>query len=160
MIVFTGHPDYDFVYRCEDRSASFGRYVGMRKGESFVEPLPLSEKTLDLLKDLKTQRITGNEINGDGVFHGTPKAHVFVEATKDSEDVFGKYPANLKKQKEVVLLEKDSPRLRQQFLRDLCGVIKKWSDSRMGLTYRSQIGFNEALNHDACDLIDRYFKNA
>jgi hypothetical protein len=96
MFVFLGHPDYDFVYRCEDRCASFGNYVGIRKGESFVEPLPLTKVTMDWVANSKATKITGFDIDGDGVFHGIPKKKVFETVTKDSEDVFGSYPENLK----------------------------------------------------------------
>jgi hypothetical protein len=158
MMVFLGHPDYDFVYRCEDRGPSLGNYVGIRKGESFVEPLPLTNKTKEWIETATSTKIDGNGIDGDGVFHGTPKGRVFVTVTKDCDEVFGKYPANLKKQKPIELIEKDSPRLRKQFETDVYDLIRKWTVNLTRTYYRDRYAFAEAACEDISALADRYFK--
>jgi hypothetical protein len=158
MRVFLGHPNYDFVYRCETRGADFGNYVGMRKGEDFVEPLPLTTETLEWTKTATSTKITGDGIDGDGVFHGTPKGRVFVEATKGCEDVFGKYPENLKKYELFVLLEKDSPRLRQQFVKSLVDIVSRYSDPALRMQYRDRFRLAEEFKKEIDYLLDRYFK--
>jgi hypothetical protein len=160
MIAYTGHPEYDFVYECRIRGPNLGCFVGISRhayGE-FVLPENHTPRIKPLLDSLHPIDSDGIGVDGDGAFHGTPKGRVFVEATKGCEDVFGKYPENLKKHESIKLIEKDSSRLRKQFETDVSELIRKWSSERTRMYYRDRYAFAEAACEDISALADRYFK--
>ncbi len=78
MIVYKGHPDFEFVYACSVRGANYGILVGRNRWSQFEEPLPHSAQKFiscpHLIEPGLTEfEITATTLDGDGVFHGKPR---------------------------------------------------------------------------------------
>lgn len=93
MIVYTGYPHADFVWRCWAKGPAYGDLIGCNLGEpSWV--LPLRDQTatdgeLVTHEGLTRVEITGYGIDGEGVFHGQRPKQV---ADHDWTDLFGPSP--------------------------------------------------------------------
>lgn len=90
MIVYKGHPEYEYVYRNWTRSAgaSYGLLVGFNPGDDFTSTLPMHEQYPFKL-DLQEVVIDGNGIDGAGVFHQGERLKSLAEITSNASDVLG-----------------------------------------------------------------------
>ncbi len=157
MIVYTGHHEFDFVFESRTRDASFGQFVGTYRWCS--APVILWENSKPggigpLLDSLIPIDSDGIGVDGEGVFHGSPRASL-AEITKDSADVFGEYPKNLKKQSKIVPIN-GNLRSRGDLLQSILDLVAKYSNRRTQLSLRD--GLSRAASEDVRDLIDRHFK--
>lgn len=156
MIVYTGHPEYDFVYECRVRGPYLGCFVGISRhayGE-FVLPENMTPQLKPLLDSLTPRESTGLGIDGEGVFHGIPKPRVFVEATKDAADVFGEYPKNLVRPRKIGPISRNI-KTRQECELELFRLLNIISDERRYITGSQLI---DSIRTGVRSFIDRYFK--
>lgn len=157
MIVYTGHHEFDFVFESRTRDASFGQFVGTYRWCS--APVILWENSKPggigpLLDSLIPIDSDGIGVDGEGVFHGSPRASL-AEITKDAADVFGEYPKNLVKQRKIVPID-GNLRSRSDLIQSIVDLIIRYSSERTRLSLKD--GLSRAMSGDVIELVKRYFK--
>lgn len=161
MIVYTGHSIFQWVYVCNERGPDNGRLMGM---SPHCGPYRLPDHQQPLGADphafirthtpwLKPQEITGFGIDGDGVLSGTPARSI---RDIDMTSVFGEYPANLKREKEIVPIKfpEQKSRTKQRFVLGLIGIVQSLGDPRNQMARKSV----EIITADVTRLVDEYFR--
>ena len=162
MIVYTGHPIFKWVYVCNERGADLGRLYGLSPGcgpwrlPDHEQPLgDAASITLDRL-GLTRVVIDGNGIDGDEVFHGSPRVPL---SAIDMSDVFGPTPPGLYRREPALKPKKfDEPKAKTKyrFVRELTDLIRDISDPRI-----ARCGKSEQIEHITGrinDLVYEYFK--
>jgi hypothetical protein len=110
MIVYTGHPIFDYVWICTHSGPYWGRLVGANKGQRGDSWMPLADHEQNitfgsmmsvreqlLQRGLKKVEITAADLDCEGVFHGAVKKPLHEI---DFTDAFGSPPPTVVAAKE------------------------------------------------------------
>lgn len=162
MIVYTGHSVFKWVYVCNERGADLGRLYGLSPGcgpwrlQDHEQPLGV-DAALQLERlGLARVEIDGNDIDGDGVFHGTPPKKL---SDIDWSELFGPVPPGLHRREPTLKPKQfDEPKskTKYRFVRELTDLIRDISEPRIRMCGKSeQI---EHITGRINDLVYEYFK--